>query len=55
MGIIVKNTETEKYLVEKQGIINLTAKSKENATIFKNEIDAKREASNFDPYRLIKL
>ncbi|MEK4151660.1 hypothetical protein [Carnobacterium sp. FSL E2-0243] len=55
MGIIVQNTESEKYLVEKKGPINLTVKSKENATIFKNEIDAKKEASNFNPYRLIKL
>lgn len=55
MGFVVQNTETKKFLVEKQGPINLTVSTKEAATVFTTEADANKEASNFDPYELIKV
>lgn len=55
MSFIVQNTETKKFLVKKQGPINLTVSAKGAATVFTTEADAKKEASNFDPYKLIKV
>ncbi|MBO0441502.1 hypothetical protein [Candidatus Enterococcus ikei] len=55
MGFVVQNTETKKFLVEKQGPVNLTVKSKESATVFNTEVEASKAASNFEPYELIKV
>lgn len=55
MGFIIQNTDTKKFLVKKNGPLNLTVANKEAATVFSNESEANKEAANFDPYKLIEI
>lgn len=55
IGFALQNTETKKFLFEKQGPVKLTVKSKESATVFNTEVEASKAASNFETYELIKV
>jgi hypothetical protein len=55
MGFVVRNIGTKKFLVKKQGLINLTISDRESATIFSTENEVNKQASNFEPYELIKV